>query len=98
MKYILLILAIFILASPLYSADQITISKVSGKVEIKKPGGNWVKAVKGNTIPQGSLISTGFKSTANLDLSGTSTIYIKQLTRMSVDKLVSSGKKSQHKA
>ena len=91
MKYFLLILLIIVFSSPLYSADLITISKVSGKVEIKEPGGNWVTAVNGNTIPQGSVISTGFKSSAELDLSGSSTIYIKPLTRMSVDELITSG-------
>ena len=93
MKYTVLLLAVIVFTSPLYAADQITITKLDGKVEVKEPGGNWLKAKEGNTVPQGSLISTGFKSSAKLDLSGTSTIYIKQLTRMSVDKLVSSGKK-----
>ncbi len=91
MKYFLLILLIIVFSSPLYSADLITITKVKGKVEIKEPGRNWVTAVNGNTIPQGSVISTGFKSSAELDLSGSSTIFIKPLTRMSVDELVISG-------
>ncbi len=69
MKYILLILVI-IVATPLYSADLITIKTVNGKVEIKEPGKAWVKAEKGGIIPEGSVISTGFKSNAELDLSG----------------------------
>ena len=92
MKFFLLILLIIVFSLPLYSADLITIKEVSGKVEIKEPGGNWVKALKGSTIPQGSLISTGFKSSAELDLSGSSTVYVKQLTRMAVDKLAITGK------
>ena len=91
MKYFLLILLIIVFSSPLYAADLITITEVNGKVEIREPGGNWAKAEKGRTISRGSLISTGFKSSAELDLSGSSTIFIKQLTRMSVDELVVSG-------
>ena len=91
MKYLLLFfLTIFI--SPLFSADLITVLSTQGKVEIKQPGESWSKAVEGQTIPEGSVISTGFKSSAELDLSGSSTVYIKQLTRMGVDKLAISGK------
>ena len=92
MKYILLILVI-IIASPLYSADLITVKTANGKVEIKEPGKAWAAAEEGKVVPEGSVISTGFKSHAELDLSGSSTVFIKQLTRMSVDKLVISGNK-----
>ena len=91
MRYPLLILVLIVFLTPLYSADLITIKEVKGKVEVKGPGGSWVKASEGNVIPEGSLISTGFKSYAEVDLGGTSTIYIKQLTRMAVDKLATSG-------
>ena len=91
MRYPLLVLVLIVFLTPLYSADLITIKEVKGKVEVKGPGGSWVKASEGNVIAEGSLISTGFKSYAELDLSGTSTIYIKQLTRMAVDKLATSG-------
>ena len=93
MKYTLLILFIIVLASPVYSADLITIAKVNGKVEIKEPGGSWTKASEGTVIPEGSTISTGFNSFAELDLSGSSTIYVKPLTRMALDKLAITGNK-----
>ena len=92
MKYFLLILLIIVFSFPLYSADLITITEVKGKVEIKEPGGAWIRANDGREIPPGSIISTGFNSSAELDLSGSSTVYIKPLTRMAVDKLVISGK------
>ena len=93
MKYVYSVLFIIVLASPLYSADLITIEKVNGKVEIREPGGGWEKAIQGSTIPQGSIISTGFKSSAELDLSGSSTIYVKPLTRMAIDELATTGNK-----
>ena len=92
MKYIFLLFVIIFFISPLYSADLITLKAVSGKVEIKEPGGAWSRAFSGREIPPGSVISTGFKSSAELDLSGSSTVYVKPLTRMAVDKLVISGK------
>ena len=93
MKYTLLILFIIVSASPLFSTDLITIAQVTGKVEIKEPGGNWIKASEGKIIPKGSVISTGFKSSAELDLSGSSTIYVKPLTRIAVNELVITGNK-----
>ena len=93
MKHVCSVLFIIVLASPIYSADLITIEKVNGKVEIREPGGSWEKAVQGSTIPQGTIISTGFKSSAELDLSGSSTIYVKPLTRMAVDELATTGNK-----
>ena len=93
MKYIFLLFVIIFFISPLYSADLITLKAVSGKVEIKEPGGAWSSAFSGREIPPGSLISTGFKSSAELDLSRSSTVYVKQLTRMAVDKLLITGKK-----
>lgn len=93
MKYILIILAIIVFISPLYAAENITIKALNGRVEIKEPGNTWSKAFEGREIPAGSVISTGFKSQAELDLNGSSTIFIKQLTRVSVDELAISGKK-----
>jgi FecR protein len=92
MKYILIILLIIVFISPVFSAELVTVKTLNGRVEVKEPGGTWSKAFEGKEIPAGTLISTGFKSQAELDLSGSSTIFIKQLTRISVDELKISGK------
>ena len=91
MRYISFLFIILILAPTAFSAETITITKLSGKVEIKEPGGGWSKAFEGREIPAGTLISTGFKSEAVIDMGGSSDIYVRQLTRMSVDELKISG-------
>lgn len=94
MKYFILILLIIVFITPLYSANLITVTEVKGKVELKEPGESWKLLSEGSTVPQGSLISTGFRSSVELDLGGSSTVFVKQLTRMSVDQLSVTGKKS----
>ena len=93
MKYLILILLIIVFVAPGYSANLITVTEVKGKVELKGPDGSWKLLTKGTTVPQGTLISTGFKSSAELDLGGSSTVFVKQLTRMSVDQLAFTGQK-----
>ena len=41
-----------------------TVTEIAGKVECKHPGKDWKAAKVGDVLPAGSLISTGFKSTA----------------------------------
>ena len=88
MKYFFLFLVICISTSSLFPADLIKIMDITGKVEVKEPGKNWEKAFSGSYIPEGTIVSTGFRSETKLDLGNSSIILIKQLTRMSVDKLV----------
>ena len=87
MKYFILFLVICFSASSLFPSDLIKIMDTTGKVEVKEPGKSWKKAFSGSYIPQGTIISTGFRSEIKLDLGNSSTIHIQQLSRMSVDKL-----------
>lgn len=85
-KYVLLITMLF--TGTLLFADLTAVVKnVSGKVEIKSPGGAWKKATAGMKIKKGYYISTGFKSEAVLVL-GDSQVVVKQLTRMELEELV----------
>lgn len=85
-KSIIITALIFLLTAPLFSQLQAVIKEVSGKVEIKAPAKGWESATEGMEISKGTIISTGFKSQALLDL-GSSILYVKQLTRMSLDEL-----------
>ncbi len=85
-KLIIITALVFLLAAPLFSQLQAVIKEVSGKVEIKAPAKGWVSATEGMEISKGTIISTGFRSQALLDL-GSSNLYVKQLTRMSLDEL-----------
>ncbi|MFP4375073.1 MAG: FecR domain-containing protein, partial [Spirochaetaceae bacterium] len=60
---------------------------VSGKVEIRPPGGAWRTAEEGEQIPLNATVSTGFGSEATLAL-GRSTVTMKALSRMTVEELV----------
>lgn len=85
-KLIITTTLIFLLTAPLFSQLQAVIKEISGKVEIKAPAKDWESATEGMEISTGTIISTGFKSQALLDL-GSSNLYVKQLTRMSLDEL-----------
>ncbi len=75
------------LAPSLFSQSSVVLKGATGKVEVKAPGGAWVAAAAGTKIAMGAYISTGFNSTAVLDL-GTSTITVAPLTRMQIQDLV----------
>ncbi len=85
-KYTLFIIFAFILLLPAFGATA-RITDISGKVEIKKSGGSWAAASAGMVINEGTTISTGFKSTAVLDL-GSSILEVKALTRMTLEDLI----------
>jgi len=57
-----------------------------GKVEIKPPKGAWTPARKGMAVAAGSIVSTGFRSKATIDLDE-STIFVNQLTRLTLEEL-----------
>ena len=71
------------------AVETAVVKSFKGKVEIKS-GSSWTAVSKGMEIKAGSIISTGFKSTAVID-TGSSEIFVKQLTRMSLDELTKSG-------
>ena len=66
-----------------------TITEIAGKVECKLPGNDWQAAKTGDILPAGSLISTGFKSTAILKTES-ATLTVKPVTRLSLEELIKS--------
>ena len=66
-----------------------TVTEVAGKVECKLPGTDWKTAKVGDTLPAGSFISTGFKSTAILKTES-ATLTVKPVTRLTIEELVKS--------
>lgn len=66
-----------------------TITEIAGKVECKLPQQEWQTAKIGDVLPAGSLISTGFKSTAILKTES-ATLTVKPVTRLSLEDLVKS--------
>ena len=85
-KFLLILFLTATILYPVFSANAV-IKEISGKVEIKEDGGSWTPAVNGMTITEGTVISTGFRSKAVLDL-GSSILEIKPLTRMSLEALI----------
>lgn len=85
-KYLLVILILFTV-SFLFADITAVVKDVSGKVEIKVPGGSWKRATEGMKIEEGYYISTGFRSEAVLEL-GSAQVIVKQLTRMELTELV----------
>jgi len=83
----LIILIMVFCAGSLYSAQEALLKEFSGKVEVREPGGVWAPAEAGALLSMGTTVSTGFNSTAILDL-GESVIQVKQLTRMIVEEIV----------
>ena len=68
-------------------AQTATLVDFKGKVELMKPGAAWAAAVKGMRIDKGMTISTGFNSSATLQM-GDSTVLAKALTRLTLEELV----------
>ena len=66
---------------------QATISKLAGKVEVQLPGKEWRAAKEGELLPKGTMVSTGFKSSAVLTVNN-STILVKPVTRMKLEEIV----------
>ncbi len=88
MKRFIVVTAVVLAFSPaLFAQSQAVLKEVTGKVEVKAPGGDWRAAVVGMKLALGASISTGFNSTAVLDL-GTSTLSVAPLTRMQLVDLV----------
>jgi len=84
-----LFLIIFLSVGLLAFGEAAVFRDVKGKVEYQLAGDDWMPAKVGASIPQGTVISTGFKSTAALEVMG-SVIQVKPLTRMMLDELVRS--------
>jgi hypothetical protein len=63
------------------------VKEITGKVEIKPAEGAWRSAKAGVTLSQGYSISTGFDSTAVLEI-GQSVLRVRALTRMRLEELL----------
>jgi hypothetical protein len=88
MKRYLLAAAIALAFAPaLFSQTQAVVKEYTGKVEIKAGGGEWQPVKAGMKLDTGASISTGFSSTALLDL-GSSTLKVAPLTRMQLVELI----------
>lgn len=84
--FILCIASISALAAASLTA---TVTEIAGKVECKLPGKEWRSAKTGDVLPAGSLIATGFKSTAILKTES-AVLTVKPVTRLSLEELVKS--------
>ena len=67
------------------AAMEVKVVEVSGKVEVQRDN-KWVAVAKGDILPAGSVISTGFKSEAVLSFYET-VIKVKALTRLTIEQL-----------
>ncbi len=89
MKRYILILAAVILAVPgLFAQTNAVVKELKGTVEIKEAGGAWRPARIGAVLNRGAYISTGFSSTAVLEV-GPSRLTVSPLTRMQLAELLS---------
>ncbi len=70
-----------------FAQSSSVVKELTGKVEVKAPRGAWTSALVGMTISQGTTISTGFNSTALIDL-GNSVLNVRPLTRLTLEELI----------
>jgi hypothetical protein len=70
----------------LYGQSPAYITDLRGTVELKAPGASWRAAVEGEALAGQTLVSTGFRSTAQIRI-GNTTIQVKPLTRLSLEEL-----------
>ncbi len=84
MKKVLLTVALISVMLPLVCFTG-TVTEVTGKVEIETDGG-WKPLQKGDVVDTGKIISTGFRSTARIQVAGSSVV-VNQLSRLSLEQL-----------
>ncbi len=89
MKKLIIILAILLISIPVFASDNAVVKELTGRVEIQAPGGNWQRAAAGDILPTGASISTGFGSSAVLEV-GASVLEVDALTRMKLEELMQS--------
>jgi len=88
MKRIALFTGLALLAMIAAVGQDATFGEVNGKVEYQKPGAtDWIPAKAGNQVSRGTVISTGFKSTALLKI-GAATITVKPITRLTLEEII----------
>lgn len=86
-KLFVILLLISSVCAVSFSQNQAVIREISGKVEIKLPQQGWIAAQPGTVVLLGTIISTGFNSTAVLDLDR-SVLKVDPLTRLRIDELI----------
>jgi hypothetical protein len=82
-----IIVLIGVLITPVFASTEAIITEVVGRVELKHPGKGWRPAAEGMLLQKGTVISTGFKALARLEV-GQTEIFVKQLTRMELQELL----------
>jgi hypothetical protein len=89
MKAVLWITLLFgSLASLFAQTREVYIREQTGTVELLLPGSeNWRPARMGDAIPTAAVLSTGFKSTAVLEI-GNSTVTVLPITRLSIEEIL----------
>lgn len=87
MRKLAILLMLFLLAAPVLFSQTAVVKQVVGKVEIKALGQRWTPATVGMNVAKGSFISTGFRSSAVIELSN-AVLNVKQLTRMQLEQLI----------
>ena len=87
-----MVLTIFLICIPYFLAAQsaAVVKEFEGRVLYMESGADWKPVAVGSPITLGTTISTGFKSSALLDL-GTSEITVKALTSLTLDDLITEG-------
>jgi len=89
-KTLIILLAVLLAGTSLVAQNQAVLKEATGKVEIQTSGGTWQQVRIGMRLDLGTTISTGFNSSAVLDL-GSSVLSVKPLTRMRLDQLLEQG-------
>ena len=90
-KKAMILLAALVCGGAAWAAvPQATLQSLKGKVEVKVPGGSWAAAAEGQVLNPADTLSTGFDSSAVV-MMGKTTVQVKPLTRMTIDKLVEEG-------
>jgi len=83
--------ALLLAGSGLWAAPQAVLQSLKGKVEVRVPGtAAWVAASEGEALDPATVLSTGFDSSVVVVI-GKTTIQVKPLTRLTIDKLVEEG-------
>jgi hypothetical protein len=92
MKRTMMMVVVLALAGTVYGqAPAARISDIRGTVEIQSPGAStWHAAREGETLDAASMVSTGFRSTAQIRV-GNSVITVRPLTRLSLEALQAAG-------
>ena len=85
-KVIFLLLILFSVSVVFAATDVAVVNSVVGKVEVQI-NESWVQLKNGDILTSGSVISTGFKSSAVLYI-GQSLIEVRALTRLTIEEII----------